>query len=220
MENILIIGSSGHAKVLIDIVEKEQKFKIAGLIDRFKKVGEEVMGYTILGKDEDLPELVKNHSIFGILIGVGDNWARYQISENIKKNYPSIKFISTVHPSAQLAKEVTIGMGSVLMAGAIVNSCSSIGDFCIVNTNASLDHDSIMSDCSSLGPGVATGGNCKIGIGTAVGIGAIISHEITIGEHTVIGAGSTVLKNIDANKIAYGTPAEIICKRNSGDSYL
>jgi acetyltransferase-like isoleucine patch superfamily enzyme len=88
------------------------------------------------------------------------------------------------------------------MAGVTVNPCCSIGRFCILNTNASLDHDSSMNDFSSLAPRVATGGNCKIGACSAICIGATLVHGVSIGEHTVVGAGSTVLGDIESHQLA------------------
>lgn len=106
------------------------------------------------------------------------------------------------------------------MAGVSINRCTSVGRFCIVNTNASLDHDTVMEDFSSLAPGATTGGNCRIGQHTAISIGAVLIHGIHIGEHSVIGAGSLVMKSIDSNIVAYGTPAKAIRQRKEGDQYL
>jgi sugar O-acyltransferase (sialic acid O-acetyltransferase NeuD family) len=220
MDKIIIAGISGHSKVLIDIVEKERKYEIVGLTDKFHSQDAKVLGYRVLGKDEDIPQIVKAYSIVGGLIGVGDNWLRYNISKKIEDIYPEFRFVKAIHPSAQIAKDVTIGDGTVIMGGVIVNPCSSISRFCILNTNSSLDHDSMMGDFSSLAPQATTGGNCRIGNYSAVSIGAILSHGIQVGEHTIIGAGSTVLNNIKPFKVAYGTPAKAIREREQGDKYL
>ena len=95
-----------------------------------------------------------------------------------------------------------------------------MGAFCILNNNSSLDHDSKMLDYSSLAPGVSIGGNVQIGLFTAVSLGAKVIHGIIIGEHTIIGAGSIVLKNIPKYVIAYGTPAKVIRDRIVGEKYL
>ena len=219
-QNIVIVGSSGHAKVIIDIIEKEGKYNIIGLLDAFKKVGESAFGYKILGEEKDLPKLVKKYQLTGCIIAIGDNWIRNIVKNKIKEIDVTFKFINTIHPSAIVARGVTIGLGTVIMAGAVINSNSKIGDFCIVNTNASLDHDSNMSDFSSIAPGVTTGGNVSIGEFSAVSLGVNIIHGIVIGKHSVIGAGSTVLKDVDGYVVAYGTPAKNIRKRKEGDKYL
>ena len=220
MKNILIIGSSGHAKVVIDIIEKESKYQILGLLSRDQAAGEKVFDYEILGKQEELGTLLKEHTVNGIFVAVGDNFMRSKVSNFLAENHPQLEIISTIHPSAIIGRDVNIGKGTVIMAGAVINPSSSIGDFCIINTNASLDHDCIMGDFSSLAPGVITGGDCQIGEYSAIGIGATLLHGIQIGKETVIGATSLVNKNIPPSNIAYGIPAKVIRKREAGEKYL
>ena len=135
MDKIIIAGISGHSKVLIDIIENENKYEIVGLTDKFYSEGTKVLGYPVLGRDEDIPKIVKSYSIIGGLVGAGDNWLRYNISMKIQKIDANFKFVKTVHPSAQIGKNVKIEDGTVVMAGVCVNPCSSIGRFCILNTN-------------------------------------------------------------------------------------
>jgi sugar O-acyltransferase (sialic acid O-acetyltransferase NeuD family) len=220
MDTIVLLGSSGHAKVIIDIVEKEGRYKIVGLIDAFRKVGEETLGYRVLGVEFDLPRLIVKYELKGIIIAIGDNYIRAQIAAKVLDICPDLPFVSTTHPNASIGKEATIGIGSVVMAGAVVNPCCQVGEFCIINTNASLDHDSVMEDFSSLAPGATTGGNCRIGRYSAVSVGAILRHGITIGEHSVVGAGSTVLKNVEPFALVWGSPAKKDRDRKPGDKYL
>jgi len=219
-QNIVIVGSSGHAKVIIDIIEKEEKYKIVGLLDAFKNIGESAFRYEILGEEKDLPKLIKKYQLTGCVIAIGDNWIRNIVKNKIREIDASFNFINTIHPSAIIARGVAVGSGTVIMAGTVINSNSKIGDFCIINTNASLDHDNNISDFSSIAPGVTTGGNVTMGEFTTVSLGANIIHGITIGKHSVIGTGSTVLKNVGDYVVAYGTPAKIIRKRKEGDKYL
>jgi sugar O-acyltransferase (sialic acid O-acetyltransferase NeuD family) len=220
LDNIVILGSSGHAKVVIDIVEKEGRYRIAGLIDGFRRVGETTLGYSVVGIETDLPKLIAEYDLKGIVIGIGDNSVRAEVASRVTDICPELPFVSAVHPGASVGKETTIGAGTVVMAGAVVNSCCQVGRLCIVNTKASLDHDSTMGDFSSLAPGVTTGGNCRIGSYSAVSIGAVLRHGITIGEHCVVGGGAFVLKNVDPFSVAYGIPARKIRARRKGDKYL
>jgi sugar O-acyltransferase (sialic acid O-acetyltransferase NeuD family) len=220
MDNILIIGSSGHAKVVIDVVQREGRYNIIGLLDRYRRVGEETLGYRVLGQEETLPELIKIHSLKGLIVAIGDNFDRSQVVSRIRKICPDLAFVSSVHPKASIATDVSIEEGTVIMAGVSVNSCCSIGRFCILNTNSSLDHDSTMEDFSSLAPHAATGGNCRIGSYSAISIGAVLIHGVNIGDNTVVGAASLVLKSIDSFIVAYGSPAKVIRKRQPGDKYL
>jgi len=219
-QNVVVIGSSGHAKVVVDVIEQEGSYAIAGLIDTFKPVGEIVYGYKVLGSEEFLPTLMANGGIYGGVIAIGDNWARAMVAEKVRSLAPGFIFITAIHPAAVVGRGAQIGAGTVLMAGAVVNSDSRVGEFCILNTGASLDHDSFMGEYSSLAPGAVTGGNVTIGRFSAVSIGANISHGISIGEHTVLGAGALALENIPDHCVAYGTPAKVMRKRSAGDRYL
>ena len=218
--NILLIGASEHAKVVMDAIEKEGKYKIYGLIDSYKPAGEDVFGYKILGTEDMLANLFQSGEVMGGIITIGDNWTRYLVAEKIRSLQPDFKFINVIHPSASIARGVTIGAGTVLMAGVVVNCDSRIGEFCILNTKSSLDHDCVMEDFSSLAPGVTTGGKVLIGAFSAISLGANILHGMKIGEHVVLGAGAVVLKDIPNHSVAYGVPAKVIRKRQAGDKYL
>lgn len=220
MDNIIIIGSSGHAKVIIDIVQQEGKYNIVGMLDRYRDVGEKTLGYSILGEEEDLPRLIKSHSIKGAIVGIGDNFIRSRVATSIRELCPDIPFVTAIHPGVSVANEVSIGEGTVIMAGVSINTCSSIGRFCILNTNSSLDHDSTIEDFASIAPGVTIGGNCTIGQFSAIGIGSVLIHSIHIGMHTVIGAGSIVMKSIESFVVAYGASAKVIRKRKCGEKYM
>jgi sugar O-acyltransferase (sialic acid O-acetyltransferase NeuD family) len=219
MKRILIVGSSGHAKSVIDTIEKEGKFTIVGLIDDFRDSGE-CLGYKILGSTEDLKGLVRTEAIYGLVIAIGDNFSRQTVHEKIAALCPGLRFVSTVHPSAVIGRDVSIGPGTVIMSGVSVNSGTVIGDFCILNTHSSLDHDCLMKNYSSLAPGVNTGGYVWIGWGSAIGVGAKINHKICIGDHCVIGSGACVVKDFDDYSLAYGVPARLIRERKAGEKYL
>lgn len=220
MKKIVVVGASGHAKVIVDIIQQENKSKIVGFLDRFQQKGATQFGYPILGSDEDLPELMSAFDISGVVVGIGDNFNRAAVAKRISESIPGISFVAAIHPRASIAHGVSVGEGSVVMAGASINPSCSIGRLCILNTNSSLDHDSVMEDFSSLGPGVSTGGNCQIGQYSAIGIGATLVHNVMIGEHAVIGAGSVVMKSIDSFAVAYGVPARTVRSRLEGDKYL
>ncbi len=220
MDNIIVVGSSGHAKVVIDIVEREGNFKISGVLDRYREIGEQTLGYQVLGREEDLPALIVSHGLKGVIVAIGDNFTRSMVVARVRAVCPSLPFVRAIHPRASIAKGVLVGYGTVIMAGVVINSCCKIGRFCILNTNSSLDHDSVMKDFSSLAPRAATGGNCRIGGHTAISIGAVLTYGVHIGDHSVIGAGSTVLKNLESFRVAYGTPAAEVRQRCMGDKYL
>lgn len=220
MNKIVVIGASGHAKVVVDVIEREGKNIILGLIDSFKPAGGNFFGYPLLGSEDVLPELWQRKEIAGVIIAIGDNWNRGRVAAKITSLAPELAFISAVHPSAQIARGVTIGRGTIIMAGAVINSDSQIGEHCILNTKSSLDHDCVMEDFSSFAPGVTAGGTVHIGAFSAVSLGANIIHGRTIGAHTVIGAGALVREDIPDHCVAFGVPAKVIRKREQGEKYL
>jgi sugar O-acyltransferase (sialic acid O-acetyltransferase NeuD family) len=220
MDRIVIIGSSGHAKVVVDVVEREGRYRIVGLIDDLRAAGELTMGIPVLGTVEALPALAATQDLRGAIVAVGDNFARAQLVERVARLCPALPFVTAIHPRASIAREVSIGPGSVVMAGACVNPGCVIGAHCILNTSASLDHDCTMDDFSSLAPRATTGGGCRIGACAAVGIGAVVTHGRRIGEHTVIGAGAVVLADVPAFTTSFGVPAKPAGTRRPGDRYL
>ncbi|MFH6603583.1 acetyltransferase [Maribacter algicola] len=220
MKNIVIFGASSHGSVVLDCLEKEGRYRVVGFVDSFKRKGSFQNGYEILGTEYDLPYLCDVHNLYGGIIAIGDNFLRKHIADKVKKVAPDFNFISTVHPTALLGKDIRLGKGVAVLSGAIVNTNSKVGDFCILNTNSVLEHDGVMQAYSSLAPGVYTGGNFRLGNFSAIGLRANIIDNITVGEHTVIGAGSLVVKNIGPFVVAYGAPARVVRQRSKGEKYL
>ncbi|CAG2137378.1 acetyltransferase [Cupriavidus numazuensis] len=217
MENIVIIGAGGHAKSVIDVVETQRKHHIVGLVDTSPR---EVMGYRVLGDETALPMIVREYRIDGALIAIGDNSVRAQVAERIRALCPELRFPAAIHPATSIGRGTTIGEGSVVMAGAVINTCTTLGRHCIINTGACVDHDCEVGDYASLAPGIVTGGECKIGAFAAIGLGANLIHGITIGDDVIIGAGSLVARDIEPLTVAYGVPAKVVRTRRHGERYL
>jgi sugar O-acyltransferase (sialic acid O-acetyltransferase NeuD family) len=193
-------------------------YELIGLIENNPNLEKKLLGYSILGDESILSETIYNDVY--LFIAIGDNWVRHLVKERISTLYPSVKFATLIHPSAQIAKGVKIGEGVCIMAGAIVNSDSIIDNFTIINTKASMDHDGHLGAFASLAPNATTGGNVSIGDYTSVGISATIKHGVQIGKHGVIGGGALVLKNFEDNQVIYGVPAIAIRSRIMGEKYL
>lgn len=220
MQNVVIFGASGHGSVVLDCIEKEGKYNVVGFIDSFKKKGISVNGYPILGTEYDLPFLIDKYNLYGGIVAIGDNWIRNTMVERIDKICPNFMYVSVVHPGAEVGKDVQIGAGTVIMPGVIVNANSFIGNFCLLNTNSSLGHDGFMQNFSSLAPKSCTGGNFNLGKYSAICLGANIIDAISIGQHTVVGAGSLVVGNLESNILAFGAPAKKIRDREVGEPYM
>ncbi|MDD4781890.1 MAG: acetyltransferase [Tissierellia bacterium] len=217
-EKVLVVGSSGHAKVIIDILEKNNK-EVIGVIDDFRKKNDKTFDYNVLGGIVDIPSIVDSYNC-KIIIGIGDNFVRKEITNKLSLLKPNIEYISAIHPSAQIGKNVYLGVGIVVMAGAIINAEAKIGNNTFINTNSSIGHDVVMCEFSSVAPGVTVGGNVTIGEASAISIGATIKEKIKIGSNSIIGAGSLLLSDCPNDVVMYGTPAKVIRNRRKGDKYL
>jgi sugar O-acyltransferase (sialic acid O-acetyltransferase NeuD family) len=220
MKNIVIIGGGNQAHYTIDIIKKEDKYNIIGIIDSVHEVGTYRFGYKILGRQENIVELIEQYKIQGGLISIGDNWIRYIISEQILSLVPNFEFVNAIHPSVIIGDNVKLGVGIVAMAGVIFNPKSLIGNFTFFATGAQIEHDCVINDFASVSAGTILGGYVNLGKFSALTLGVTVLDRLEIGENTVVGAGSLVLKSLPDNVLVYGNPAKIIRKRNMGEKFL
>lgn len=217
LEDIVIFGASSHAKVIIDIIEKQGIYNIRGISDVSQDKGTDFYGYPILGDDEFV---LRHYDIFGGIVAIGDNFIRSKVVESIKSILPDFNFIQAIHPSVPIARNVKIGNGTVIMAGCVINNDAEIGEHCIINTKSSIEHENKIGNFVHIIAGVTTGGNVRVGDYSAIGLGSTLTAGITIGKHTIIGAGSVVFSNIGDQVLVYGTPAKIIRRREINEKYL
>ena len=129
MENIVLFGGGNQAHYTIDIIEKENKYNIVGIIDSIHEIGSERFGYKILGRQENLKELITKYNILGGVISIGDNWSRFAVYNQIIKIIPDFTFINAIHPSVVIGNTTEIGVGIIAMAGCIFNPKAKIGNF-------------------------------------------------------------------------------------------
>jgi sugar O-acyltransferase (sialic acid O-acetyltransferase NeuD family) len=220
MKNVVIIGGGNQAHYTIDIIEKEGKYNIVGIIDSIHEVGSYRFGHKILGRQENIVEIINKHQIQGGLITIGDNWIRYIVYNQILNLVPNFEFINAIHPSVIIGNNVKLGCGITAMAGVIFNPKSEIGDFTFFATGAQVEHDCIISDFASISAGSVIGGYVKLGKYSALTLGVTVLDRIEIGENTVVGAGSLVIKSLPDNVLVYGNPAKIIRNRITGEKFL
>lgn len=200
MKKVIIIGASGHGKVVADIVQKCGD-KIIGFLDDNTNIGDTFIGYPILG-DVDCFRKYMHDSEF--VIAIGDAFVREEIS--LKMRYT--KMYTAIHPEAVISGiEVSIGPGTVVMANAVINSGSRIGKQCIINTGAIIEHDNIVEDFAHISVGAKLAGTVYIGKYTWIGIGAVVSNNISICEKCVVRAGAVVIGNIETSGNYQGLPA-------------
>lgn len=207
-EKIFVFGASGHAKVVIDIIEQQDLYDIAYLVDDDVALkGRKIYGYDVLGgKDELLSGDVRKG-----IVAIGGNGARRAVAAWLSAN--GCDLVTAIHPSAQLARGVVVGSGSVIMAGAVINSDTVIGYDVIVNTRAGIDHDCTIGDGVHLAPGSTLCGTVTVGEQTFVCAGATVIPNLTVGQNVVIGAGSTVIADVPDGVVVTGSPAKKLDKK-------
>ena len=191
MESIIIVGGGGHCRSCIDVIEQEGKFFIEGIIDKPDKVGEEVLGYPIIGTDNDLSQIAKKYPSFLITLGqIRSPEPRMNLFDTLcalNVNFPVIK-----SPISYVSPHTRIGKGTIIMHGVIVNSSASIGENCIINTNSLLEHDSIVEDHCHIATGAIVNGGVSIGSGSFIGSGAVTKQYISIPPMSFVKANTTV----------------------------
>lgn len=220
MRNIVLIGGGNQAHYTIDIIEKENKYNIIGIIDSVHPINSDRFGYKVLGRQEDILQLVQDYKIDGGVISIGDNWSRYYVYNQISNILPNFEFINAIHPSVIIGNNVRLGKGIVAMAGCIFNPKSVIEDFTFFATGAQVEHDCYIDKFSSISAGSITGGYVKLGRFSAITLGVTVIDRIEIGENTVVGSGSLVIKSLPDDVLAYGNPAKIIRQRKKGEKFL
>lgn len=213
MKPIVIIGSGGHARVLVDIAEL-LGYGIAGFSVPEKQDVNTLWGIPIIGCDEDLlnfsPQTITLANGLG---SVSSLTRRYEVFKKFHER--GFSFATLVHPSAIISKNTVLGEGTQVMAGAIIQPGTKIGANSIINTRASVDHDCNIGDHVHIAPGATLSGGVKIADGVHVGCSATIIQGITVGEWSLIGAGSLVIRNVKPRQMVMGVPAKV--KRNIRD---
>ena len=211
---LIVIGAGGHAVSVANVAESSG-FSVKYFVDT-NRAGGSIFNIPIFADIVDSLD----YTNCNFAIAIGDNANRERVYNEMIEKCRSISFPPLIHNSVVVSIFSDICEGSVIMPGVVIGPNTKIGKFCILNTRASIDHDSVMSDFSSLAPGVVTGGTVSIGIRSVVSIGAIVKHNIEIGNDSVLGASSYLNKNLSSNKLAYGVPAKVIRSMNKGDPYI
>lgn len=201
-EKVFIFGASGHAKVVIDIVERQGLYKVICLFDDNSSLTDKVVfGYHVVGGRKK----IKASGIRRGIVAIGDNTLRCSVAGWLNSN--GFSLITVVHPAAQIARGVSFGNGTVVMAGAVINSDTIIGQNVIINTQAGVDHDCIIGNGVHIAPKAMLCGAVIVDDMAFIGAGATIIPNLSIGKNSVVGAGATVIRDVLPQSIVVGTPA-------------
>ena len=191
MKDIILIGGGGHCKSAIDVIEQEGRFKIIGVIDKPELFGKDVLGYKVIGNDNDLKSLVKQCKNTLITIGqIQSPSKRIKLYDTVLKlgfTLPNI-----ISPRAYFSKHATIGKGSVIMHDVVINAGAIIGDNCIINTKSIVEHDSNIGNHCHISTNVVINGGVIVGNGSFIGSGVVTKENIRIDDNFFAKAGVIV----------------------------
>ena len=198
--SVVIIGASGHGKVVADIILKSRD-SIKGFLDDGDDKGDTFVGYPMLGKVDDYKKYVDCKFI----IAIGNANVREKIAQKLR----DVNWYTAIHPSVIISSiGVSIGEGSVLVANSVVNSCATVGKHCIVNTCASVGHDVIVEDFVHVSSGARIAGTSVIGARTWVGVGSTVKNNVNICSDCMLGAGTVVVNDIIERGTYIGCPSK------------
>ena len=201
-KSVVIIGASGHGKVIADIIVNSDD-KVLGFLDDADDVqGKKIIGFPVLGKIADYD----NYKDCEFVIAIGNPYIREKIAIELP-----VKWYTAIHPTAVISSlDVEIGEGTVIMANAVVNPSARIGKHCIINTGAIVEHDNILEDYVHLSPNVTLAGIVKVGKSTHIGAGSCTKQVLNIASDCIIGAGSVIVKDITESGTYVGVPTRKI----------
>jgi sugar O-acyltransferase (sialic acid O-acetyltransferase NeuD family) len=203
---LIVFGSGGHAKVVIEAVRARTPQREIVLIDDDENAaGELILGAAVLGTRNWLLENLLN---VPVALGIGNNEIRASVFKWLTKADRVIETV--VHPSAIVGATVDIGEGAFLAAGCVIVADSKIGRAAIINTAASVDHDCHIGEAAHVGPGAHLCGNVRIGQRSLIGVGASACPGVMIGDDVIVGAGSAVISNLNDAGRYVGCPARKI----------
>jgi sugar O-acyltransferase (sialic acid O-acetyltransferase NeuD family) len=205
MEPIILIGGGGHCISCIDVIEKTGKYEIVGILDLPGKIGQKVLGYPIIGTDDELVTFLPRSANFLITVGqIDSSVLREKIFNRVKQAGGNLPVI--VSSGAYVSKHAEIAEGTVIMHNVLVNAGAKIGKACIINTNALIEHEAEVGDFCHISTSAIANGQVKIGSRCFIGSNTVIGNNTAVTDHVVIAAGSQVLKNVTLPGTYIGNP--------------
>lgn len=203
-QKVVVLGSGGHSKIVIDILQKAQEYEIVGFTSNSNDENN-LLGVPYLGDDSILFSLYES-GVKTFFAAIGDN----EIRKKVFNRMINIGFepINAISPFAHISQYAKLGKGVVVSPGAVINACAVIGNNVIVNTLAGIDHDCIIGSDVHIAPRASLAGSVIVGDGSFIGAGCTVIPDISIGEWTVVGAGAVVISDLPSNIKAVGVPAK------------
>jgi len=213
----LIVGCGGHGRVVLDILLNASRVDVVGFVDSNRKmIGRRIDGVEVLGHPDDLPGVKRAFGVHRAIVAIGNNGVRRAFADRLEAL--GFEVINAIHPSANLARNVTLGTNIVIAAGALVCAHCQIGDSVILNTGCIVDHESMIGTATHVCPGARLAGRVTVEAGAFVGIGATIIQNIRVGCEAVVGAGAVVTEDVPPMSTVVGVPARVIKRAASAEN--
>lgn len=207
---LILVGGGGHCKSVIDVAESAG-YTILGILDRPEEVGKRVLGYEVIGTDDDMGKFA-DKAVFIVTVGqIKSPDLRIKLHQMLADAHCLLATI--IASTAHVSKYAYIGEGTVIMHQAFVNADARIGKGCIINTASIIEHEAIVGDYCHVSTGATINGGATIGNNTFIGSQSVINQCVTVGDSAIIGAGSAVVNDLPGNCVAVGVPAKPKNKR-------
>ncbi|MNF86143.1 putative acetyltransferase EpsM [compost metagenome] len=205
MNKLAVLGASGHGKVVADtalccgwdMVEFFDDAWPSRLVNG---------SWPIVGDSQALQDRLGDYQ--GVIVAIGNNAVRHAKLKDLLVSHAPV--VSLVHPRAEVSRFASIGVGSVVFAGAVVNVDVKTGVGAILNTGCSVDHDCVLADAVHISPGARLAGTVSVGEKSWIGIGASVRQMINVGCQVVVGAGAAVVNDVPDNVVVVGVPARVV----------
>jgi sugar O-acyltransferase (sialic acid O-acetyltransferase NeuD family) len=216
VRQIVVWGATGHAKVVNEAL-RGTGMTIVALVDN-RLVTPPISGVPVLkgeiGLSEWLREAQQDRRSMGFVVAVGGDKGpdRLELYETMERL--GLTPITIVHRASFVAGDAKLEVGCQVLAGAVIATHAHIGRAAIVNTSASVDHDSIVGSGAHIGPGATLAGEVTVGSGAFIGAGATVLPRIRVGDGAVVGAGAVVTSDVPPRSTVVGVPAKIRAERN------
>lgn len=203
-KNLILIGGGGHCKSVIEVAESAG-YTIKGILDLPENIGNRILGYPVIGSDDQIKDFVKDH-VFIVTVGhIKDASLRIKLHQKIRDAKGTLATL--IAGTAYVSNRAVLGEGTVIMHQAMVNADAKIGKGCIINTFANIEHDAVIEDYCHISTGAMVNGNCRVGTETFLGSQAVMVNGTVITQGCVIAAGSMVRKNLSVKGVYAGNPA-------------
>lgn len=188
---LILIGAGGHARACIEVIEQQGQYKIVGLVGLPQEVHSQHLGYEVIATDDALDELAKSCTYAFVTTGqIQAAKLRLRLFQRAAQCGFQLPVI--IAPTAHVSRHATVGAGSIVMHGAIVNVGAKVGNNCIINSRALLEHDTTVDDHCHISTGVILNGDVSVGAGSFIGSGCVVKEGISIGKDCLVGIGLTV----------------------------